>query len=132
MTFPFKFWHVYCCHIYFFSARFQNMCKPETTFCLVRWVTCLACDYTKWRKQTGSVPCDLIFARKLNLSFLWAVPLNQLFHLPSQPAPYNQLLIKPLALVSEYNFTQKLSVRVLKFQSIFSQNLVFIGCNFFL
>ena len=28
----FPFWHVYCSHIYFFSARLLSMCKPRTTF----------------------------------------------------------------------------------------------------
>ena len=30
-----KFWHIYCCHVYFFSARFLNMCKARTTFYLL-------------------------------------------------------------------------------------------------
>ena len=36
MTGPLKFWHVYCCHVYyFFSARFLYMCKLRTTFYLL-------------------------------------------------------------------------------------------------
>ena len=32
-----KFWDVYCCHVYFFSVRFLNICKPRTTFYLPGW-----------------------------------------------------------------------------------------------
>ena len=31
---PLKFWHIYCCHI-FFSARILNMFNTRTTFCLL-------------------------------------------------------------------------------------------------
>ena len=32
---PFKFWHAYYCHVFFFSARFLNMCRPRATFYLL-------------------------------------------------------------------------------------------------
>ena len=35
LTGPLKFWHVYCCHVYFFSARILNMWMSRTTFYLL-------------------------------------------------------------------------------------------------
>ena len=54
-----------------------------------------------WWKQAGSVPYNQKFSRKINALFFQAVPLKGLSHLPGQAAPYNQLLIQPLLLVSE-------------------------------
>ena len=31
------FWYVYCCHFYFFPARFLNKCKPRTMLYLLWW-----------------------------------------------------------------------------------------------
>ena len=90
----FKFWHVYRCRVYFFSARFLNMHKPRTKFYLL----CRAgspglafygsgpARLLSWlgMVNAGSVPCDKKFPCKWNLSFFKAVPQNRLlFHLAS-------------------------------------------------
>ena len=86
------FWHVYCCHAYFFSARFLNMCKPRTKLYLlwragppglVFYGTGLAHlpNWLGWLIQAGSVLCDQkFFLQKKFITF----PLNRLpFYLGS-------------------------------------------------
>ena len=42
------FWHVYCCHVYFYFARFLNMCKPRTTLYLICWADSPGLAFYGW------------------------------------------------------------------------------------
>ena len=100
---PLKFWHVYCCHVYFISARFINICKPRTTV-YPFWQTgppefsfygsVLACLWasSEWWMQAGSIPCDQKSSYKLNLLLFEAVSPNRLpFYLDSPLHMINSL-----------------------------------------
>ena len=136
------FWLIYCCHVYFFSARFLNMCNPRTTFYLL-WRTGppelafygsgLAC-LISWLEMVNagwldSMRSEIFF--EINFIIFQGCPSKHAVFLPWQPAPYNQLLIQPLLLVPECYFAQNVETSVLKLWSHFSQNAVSIGCNIF-
>ena len=99
----------------FFSVRFLNMCKPRTTFYLLRW----AGPYTL--EFCGSGPeCLLSWPGMVNAGWLGSMQseiflqmkfiifqgcsTKQAAFLPGQPAQYNQLLIQSLFLVPECYF----------------------------
>ena len=80
------FWHVYFCHVHFFSARFLNMCKPTISFdglVHLDWHFMEVGKYAYWADwgwwmQAGSIPCDQKFSYKWNLSFLLII-ISSLF-----------------------------------------------------
>ena len=141
---PRKLWHTYCCHIYFFPARFLNMCKPRTTFYLFDELAQLDLHFIEvevghhiyrtglgWWIQADLVLCDQKCSCKSNLSFFKAIPPNRL--------PFN--LGSPLhiirSLFSQFcSFQNSILHKMLKLGSwnfkpiFFSENAVFIGCNF--
>ena len=83
------FWHVYCWHGYFFSAKFLNTWKPRKTFYLLWWASppwynicgtglTYLLSWWGWWMQVGSVPYNQKFSCKYHLSFFEAAPLNRL------------------------------------------------------
>ena len=81
-----KFWHIYCCHVYLFSVRYLNMCKPRAIFFSFEGLAHLHWHFMEvgqhvyqagWEwMQAGSVPCNQNFFCKWNLTFFKAVPPN--------------------------------------------------------
>ena len=83
------FWHVYWCHVYFFFCEIPKYVQTKNRlahfdwdFMEVGWQVCWA--YWRWWMQADTIPSDLKFSCKWNLSFFKAVPSNRLsFHLGS-------------------------------------------------
>ena len=51
----------------------------------------------------GSIQSEIFL--QIKFIIFQGYPIIQVVFLPGQPAPYNQLLIQPLLLVPEYNFS---------------------------
>ena len=106
------FWYVYCCHAYFFSARFLNMCKPRTKLYLlwragppglVFYGTGLA-HLPNWLGMVNSGWLGFMWSEVFFAKEIYHFSIKQTTFLPGQFAPYNQLLIEPLLLVPECYF----------------------------
>ena len=122
-------WYVYCCYVYFFSARFLNMYKPRTTFYisfegLPTWIGIL------WKcasmiTQLAGIECRLAWfhaIRNLLANKIYhfpGCPIKQASFLPGQPTPCNQLLIWPLLLVPECYLHKMLKLAFWNFNPIF-------------
>ena len=104
----------YCYHVYFFLEDILKYVKPRTTFYLIRWAGPPGLQLYGWWKQAGSVSCD----QKFFLKFFQTVSLKVLSHLPGDLAPYNQLLILPLLLVSDAFLHEMQKLRFWNFETI--------------
>ena len=115
MSGPLRFCHVYCRHVYFFSARFRKMCKLRTTFYLLwqagpsglayygigpaRLPNWLGMMNARWLDSTWSE----IFLQ-IKFIIFQGCPTKQATFISGQPAPYNQLFIRSVLLVLECYF----------------------------
>ena len=119
---PLKFWHIYCCHAYFFSVRFLNMCKARTTLYLLWQIGPPGLGFDEsWsaRLQSwlgmvnlgrlGSMQSEIFL--KMKFIIIQGCPTKQAAYLHGQHAPYNQLLSQ-LCL-----FQNVISHKMLKFVS---------------
>ena len=115
MTGPLKFWHVYCCHVYFFSARFLNMCKLRSTFYLLWWVCPPGLGFygsgpARLPSWLGMVNADRLgfmqseIFLKMKFIIFQGCPTKQAAFLPGQSAPYNQLLYSAIFPLSRILF----------------------------
>ena len=84
------FWHVYWCHVYFFFCEIPKYMQTKNRlahfdwdFMEVGWQVCWA--YWGWWMQADTIPSDLKFSCKWNLSFFKAVPSNRLSFLLGSP-----------------------------------------------
>ena len=102
---PFKFCHIYCCHVYFFSTRFLNMCKVRTTFYLLWQAGPPGLGFygsgpahsQSWLGMVnvgrlGFMQSEIFM--KMKFIIFQDCPTKQAAFLPRQLAPYNQLLIQ--------------------------------------
>ena len=106
------FWRVYCCHAYFFSAGFLNMCKPRTIFYLlwlagppglVLYGTGLA-HLPNWLGMVNSDWFGSMWSKVFFAKEIYHFSIKQATILPGQFASHNQLLIEHLLLVPECYF----------------------------
>ena len=104
-----KFWHIYCCHVYLFSVRYLNMCKPRAIFFLL-WGTgppalafygsgpaCLSSWLGMNASWLGSMKSEFFSQMKFNI--FQGCPTKLGAFLPGQPAPYNQFFIQQVFFV---------------------------------
>ena len=110
------FWHVYCCHVYFFSVRFLNRWKLSATFYLRQmtgWPTWIgisgngsACFPSGLGMMNAGCLGSMRSESFLQTKFIifQGCPTKQAAFLLEQPAQYNQLLIQSLLFVSECYF----------------------------
>ena len=103
-----KFWHLYCCLIYFFPAIFQFYRSGPAR--LPSWL---------WIINAASVPCDQKRSGKWNLLFLKVVPPNSLpFNLGS-PLSIISSLFSQLYLSLNAILHKMLKLVLLNFKTIF-------------
>ena len=125
-----KFWHVYCCHGYFFSVIFLNICKPRTTFYLLlgpcqsglafygkgpaHLPSWLGMMNTGWLSSMRSeVPLQMKFI------IFQGCPTKRGASLLGQPAAYNQFLIQLVLLVQNAILHKMLKLEFWNFKPIF-------------
>ena len=146
MTGPYKFWHIHCCHVYFFPARFLNMCKLRTTFFLpwragppgLAFYGNRPARLPSWlRMLNASWPCSMR-SGKWNLSFFKAVPPNRLSFFLGSPLHIISSLFSQFCLCQSAIYYKMLRAGFWNFKPIFLRiqfslvatffSLVFVMC----
>ena len=103
-----KFWHLYCCLIYFFPAIFQFYRRGSAR--LPSWLGII---------NAASVPCDQKHSGKWNLLFLKVVPQNSLPFNLSSPLNIISSLFSQLYLSLNAILHKMLKLVFLNFKTIF-------------
>ena len=113
------FWHVNCCHDYFFCeipkyVQTKNILANLYWHFIIEWTSMLAtlAGYDEYRLAWFH-PIRNVLANKIY--HFQDYPIKQAAFLPGQPPPCNQLLIQPLLRVPKCYFAWNVEVRDLKF-----------------
>ena len=103
------FWHVCCCHIYFFFCEVSKYVRfyGSGLASLSSWLGMVNAGWL------GSIQSEIFLQMKFII--FQGCPIKQAAFLPGQSTPYYQLLIHSLLLVPECYFAKIVDATVLKF-----------------
>ena len=130
------FWHVYWCHVYFFFCEIPKYMQTKNRlahfdwdFMEVGWQVCWA--YWGWWMQADTIPSDLKFSCKWNLSFFKAVPSNRLSFYLGSPLQIISFLFSHFCLFQNAILHKMVKLGFLSFKSIFLRMQFSLVATFF-